>query len=148
MLVNYEYTFNNYKKIRDHYGRWECICPKCGAYSSMHRHGTYYRNVVKWKEGKLMETGGEILRLRCRYCHTTHSVLTSDIIPYSSYSRTAVWGLLSICSPPVGTISGAEKKTGISHQTICRFRRKFALSWKVSMPISANAYASSVSLPK
>lgn len=148
MLVNYEYTFNNYKKIRDHYGRWECTCPKCGAGNSMHRHGVYYRNVVKWKEGKLLESGGEILRLQCRRCHSTHSVLTSDILPYSSYSRPAVLGLISICSPPGRTISGIEKETGVSHQTICRFRRKFLLPWKVYMPMSANACDSAVSLPK
>lgn len=148
MLINYEYAFDDYKEIRDHYGKWECTCPKCGAYSSMYRHGLYYRNVVVWKKGKLLESGGEILRLRCRYCHSTHSVLTADIIPYSSYSRIAVWGLLRICSPPDGTISGTEKKTGISHQTICRFRRKFLLSWKEYMSISVNAYASAVLLPK
>ena len=148
MLVNYEYTFDDYKVIRDHYGRWECTCPKCGASRSMHRHGIYYRNIVEWKEGKLMESGGGILRLQCRCCHSTHSVLTADILPYSSYSRPAILGLLRICSPPDGTMSGTEKKTGVSHQTLCRFKREFLLSWKVYMPKAANACASAVSLPK
>lgn len=34
-----------------------------------------------------MESGGEILRLQCRRCHSTHSVLTADILPYSSYCQ-------------------------------------------------------------
>lgn len=148
MLVNYEYTFDDYKKIRDHYGRWECTCPKCGACSSMYRHGLYYRNVVARKDGKLLESGGEILRLRCRYCHSTHSVLTADIIPYSSYSRPAILGLISICSSLGGTMSGTEKKMGISRQTLCRFRRKFPLPWKGYMPMLSNAYVSAVTLPK
>ena len=55
------------------------VCPCCG-HSGFVVHGYYSRHIIN-------KTGKErlrILRLRCSYCHSTHAVLLSVIIPYSS----------------------------------------------------------------
>lgn len=55
------------------------ICPCC-RHCSFVVHGYYFRHIIN-------KTGKErlrILRLRCSCCRSTHAVLLSFIIPYSS----------------------------------------------------------------
>lgn len=54
-------------------------CPKCHQYH-MVKHA-YYSRGVKTKKGKISLI---VLRVKCKECNSTHAVLLSAIIPYSS----------------------------------------------------------------
>ncbi len=86
----------------------------------MHRHGKYQRNLILWEDGQLLETGSEILRLKCNSCGSTHAILTMDMIPFFSYSLPAFLALIGLCLEPDGSVLKTERKTGISYQLLYR----------------------------
>lgn len=120
MIIDFGHSFKDYDEILNFRGIWDCSCPKCGAGHSMHRHGKYSRHLICWEEGRLLETDGEILRLKCSSCHSTHAVLTMDIIPFFSYSLPAFLALLGLCLQPDGSVPKTERKTGVSYQMLYR----------------------------
>lgn len=97
MIFDFEHSFKDYYEILNFYGIWDCSCPVCGASRSMHRHGKYHRNLILWEDGQLLETCGEILRLQCRSCRSTHAVLTMDMIPFFLIPSLHSWPLL-VCA--------------------------------------------------
>ena len=68
----------------------------------------------------MMESDGEILRLKCSSCGSTHSVLTMDMIPFCVYSLPAFLALLGLCLEPDGSVPKTEQKTGVSYQILYR----------------------------
>lgn len=134
MILDFGHSFKNYDEILYFYGIWNCSCPKCGARRSMHRHGKYQRNLILWEDGQLLETGGEILRLKCSSCGSTHAILTMDMIPFFSYSLPAFLALIGLCLEPDGSVPKTERETGVSYQLLYRmllifheYREKLAL---------------------
>lgn len=67
-----------------------------------------------------METSGEILRLQCSSCRSTHAVLTMDMIPFFSYSLPAFLTLIGLCLQPDGSVPKTERETGVSYQLLYR----------------------------
>lgn len=120
MIIDFGHSFKDYNEILNFYGIWDCSCPVCGAKRSMHRHGKYHRNLILWEDGQLLETGGEILRLQCGSCCSTHAVLTMDIIPFFSYSLPAFLALIGLCLQPDGSVPKTERDTGASYQLLYR----------------------------
>ena len=120
MIIDFEHSFKNYDEILNFYGIWNCSCPRCGAGHSMHRHGKYRRNLICWKDGQLLETSGDILRLQCGSCGCTHAVLTMDMIPFFSYSLPAFLPLITLCMQPGGSVLKTEQYAGVSYQLLYR----------------------------
>lgn len=120
MIIDFGHSFKDYDEILNFYGIWICSCPVCGAKCSMHRHGRYHRNLILWVDGHLLETSGEILRLQCGSCGSTHSVLTMDIIPFFSYSIPAFLALIGLCLQPDSSVPKTERDTGVSYQLLYR----------------------------
>lgn len=120
MIFDFEHSFKDYYEILNFYGIWDCSCPVCGASRSMHRHGKYHRNLILWEDGQLLETGGEILRLQCRSCRSTHAVLTMDMVPFFSYSLPAFLALIGLCLQPDGSVPKTAGQTGVSYQLLYR----------------------------
>lgn len=120
MIIDFEHSFEDYDKILNFYGTWDCSCPVCKTKYSMHRHGKYYRNLIMWENGHFLETGGNILRLRCSVCHSTHAILTMDMIPFFSYSLPALLFLVDLCSHPDNSVLKTKQQTGVSYQMLYR----------------------------
>ena len=120
MIIDFEHSFKKYDELLNFYGIWNCSCPRCGAEHSMHRHGKYSRNLICWEDGQLLETSGEILRLQCGSCFSTHAVLTMDMIPFFSYSLPAFLALIGLCMQPDGSVPKTERHTGVSYQMLYR----------------------------
>lgn len=120
MIIDFGHSFKDYDEILYFYGIWDCSCPKCGARRSMHRHGKYHRNLILWEDRRLLEIGGEILRLKCSSCGSTHAVLTLDMVPFFSYSLSAFLALIGSCLKPDGSVPKTGQETGVSYQILYR----------------------------
>lgn len=124
MILDFLHSIDNYSEISDFYGIWNYECPVCHVKKKFYRHGTYKRFLVLLGEEGLYEELIEVLRLKCTFCNTTHAVLTSDMIPFMSYSIQAILFLVNnILSSSVLEI---EKKTGVSYQLLYRFLSIFS----------------------
>lgn len=93
----------------------------------MRRHATYERGMVWWNPEtcELKEERVTLLRLKCRFCGTTHAVLTGDMIPFLIYSIQAFLFLVCLCMEPEGSVLKTEEKTGVSYQLLYRFLKIF-----------------------
>jgi hypothetical protein len=82
------------KEIIEHRGKWNCSCPKCGAYGNWNRHGSYKRYLSIIEDNRIDTRQMDILRLKCMSCGTTHAVLAYDIIPYRVFSLSLFWEIM------------------------------------------------------
>ena len=91
MIKDFETTINTYReKVLGNYDRWDYVCPNpdCGARGKFTRHGCYDRFILFLTpdvESGVQERRIKVLRLMCKSCKTTHSILSSDMIPYWQY---------------------------------------------------------------
>lgn len=98
---------------------FEYVCPKCGAKTRFHRHGTYLRSVTYFlRDGTIVFEPIEILRLKCLSCHATHSILPGDLIPFQVYSLPVVLFLRKQILIEKNSLHYTIKKTHCTLQTI------------------------------
>ena len=76
-LININQT--KYDEIINNLDLYRLICPKCG-HSNLTIHG-YYSRRLKTRTGTIYL---RILRVICKACGSTHALLLSCIVPYSS----------------------------------------------------------------
>lgn len=69
----------NYDEIINDLDLYRLICPKCG-HSGLKIHG-YYSRKLKTKLGTIYL---RVIRVICKECGSTHALLLSCIVPYSS----------------------------------------------------------------
>ena len=125
MIIDFSHSFKDYNEILNFYGIWEYACPGCNAGHSLHRHAKYERNLIVYESQGLVEKQLEILRLQCGSCHSTHAILTSDMISFFIFSIEAFLYLIAMCLAPESSVLKAEQKTGISYQLLYRFLQIF-----------------------
>ena len=72
------------EKLNLVFSEFGCPNPSCKANGQMRIFGFYNRYVVSFCSISfdVVTVKGEILRLRCKSCNSTHAVLPEDIIPY------------------------------------------------------------------
>lgn len=73
-------------KLNQYFSEFSCPNPDCRAQHQMKVFGFYNRYVVTLKSVcfSVDEQIGEMLRLQCRSCLSTHALLPEDIIPYTA----------------------------------------------------------------
>lgn len=120
MIIEFQIFSKNYKeKILNCYHSFVYTCPKCGAQTKFHRHGTYLRSITHLsKEGYIVFETLEILRLKCLSCNSTHSILPGDIIPFQVYSLPVVLFLCKQILINKASKRITERKTNCTIQTI------------------------------
>lgn len=119
MILDFLHSIDNYSEILDFHGVWNYECPGCHVQRKFYRHGKYRRFLILLGEEGFYEKSVEILRLKCTFCNKTHAILTSDMIPFMSYSIQVILFLLdNILS---SSVLKTEKKTGVSYQLLYRF---------------------------
>ncbi len=121
MLIDLTHTYDSYHEILDHYGRWDCICPKCEIKGKMHRHAFYERFLCVLDKGHVVDRKLNILRLKCEACGSTHAVLTMDMIPFYIYSFSLILDIVRSVLVQKMPVLKKEKESSISFQTIYRF---------------------------
>ena len=102
-----------------HYGE---KCPRCGAFGKLSPYGSYFRNLVSYKDGIIVESRVSPLRFECTSCGATHALLPDIIIPYSPYSLRFILTVLT---------AYFERKTTVA-EVCCRFSIAVSTlySWK------------------
>lgn len=122
MIIEFNVLCNNYKeKISNHYDLFHYSCPKCAAKARFHRHGTYtrYYAYLSNDESILFDVI-EILRLKCQSCHSTHSVLPGDFIPFQIYSLPVVLFVNEQVHIAKNSLRHTEEKLQVSLATLCQ----------------------------
>lgn len=62
------------------------ICPVCQAKACLSAFASYTRYLVEWKGGLVVIHEVTVQRYQCSSCGHTHALLSSVLVPYSSYS--------------------------------------------------------------
>jgi hypothetical protein len=75
-----------FQKTTDDFKYHDAHCPKCGAIGRLKPYGDYSRDLVSYKNGKVVYSRVKPLRFKCESCVSTHALLPDNIIPYSPYS--------------------------------------------------------------
>ena len=120
LFIDLSHTYDTYDEICSHYGKWNCICPKCGLAGKMYRHAFYERYLCILDQGRLTERKLNILRLKCGGCGSTHAILTMDMIPFYIYSFSLILDIARCIALRKKTVLRKEKESGIAFQTIYR----------------------------
>ena len=79
-------AFDLYTKEMDHYTPQNEICPTCGAKGCCKIHGHYRRFITDRIQDQAIDHPVDIVRVRCKSCGHTHSILPDGFIPYDPYS--------------------------------------------------------------
>ena len=105
------------------------FCPHCSAPSSSYSHnGSHKRHLVSYIDGRVCDRMVSIPSFRCTSCGTSHSLILSLIIPYSSYSLGFLIRLLyARITGKFPSIPALCSHFDISESTFYRIRRRFAL---------------------
>lgn len=150
MIIEFQVYSKSYnEKILRSYSPFEYTCPKCGAKARFHRHGTYLRWVTCLStNGDIAFESLEILRLKCKSCNSTHSILPADIIPFQVYSLPV---LLFLCKSILIHKDSLRKTVGKTKVTIQTIYQKLILL-KRTLPLielyfrQVDLYTSSISI--
>ncbi|WP_414632055.1 DUF6431 domain-containing protein [Clostridium sp. UBA1353] len=120
MIIEFQAFSKDYKeKILNSNHPFDYTCPKCGAKSKFHRHGTYVRFITYLSQAEeIVFDTLEILRLKCKSCNSTHSILPGDIIPFQVYSLSVVLFLCKQILIKKASLRHTERKTNCTIQTI------------------------------
>ena len=62
------------------------ICPVCHAKACLSAFASYTRYLVEWEDGLAVIHEVTVQRYQCSSCGHTHALLSSALVPYSSYS--------------------------------------------------------------
>lgn len=122
MIIDYTTDNNAYKKNILYYkGKLEWECPICDAKHSLHRHGTYDRNLILLCNNSLKEIALTIQRVKCSACNHTHAILPWDVVPFGLYSLTAVLDICVNIYKENKPILSLTRQFQISYQLLYRF---------------------------
>lgn len=101
------------------------ICPVCGAKSCLSPFASYIRYLVEWEDGSPVTHEVAVRRYQCSSCGHTHALLSSALVPYSSYSLRFI--LLVLRDYFLRTVCVQELcgRAGISVSTLYRWKALF-----------------------
>lgn len=105
--------------------RTDGVCPVCHAKARLSPFASYTRYLVEWKDGLPVTHEVTVQRYLCSSCGHTHALLSSALVPYSSYSLRFIllvlrdYFLSNVC---VQTIC---ERAGISVSTFYRWKALF-----------------------
>ena len=61
-------------------------CPSCHSKGNFIPHGSYWRNIIDFTNGKTTYHKISVRRFKCQSCGHTHAILPDIIVPYAQYS--------------------------------------------------------------
>ncbi len=96
------------------------VCPVCHAKSGLFPFASYTRYLVEWKDGLPATHEVTVQRYQCSSCGHTHALLSSALVPYSSYSLRFI--LLALRDYFLGRacVQKVCERAGISVSTLYR----------------------------
>lgn len=112
-------------------------CPSCHAPSSaFHRNGSYKRHLVCYHDGHVCDQLVRVRSVLCSSCNSSHALLISVIIPYSSYSLGFLISLLyARLTRKFPSVLSLCAHFDISESTYYRIKKRFVLDSKEFMAV-------------
>lgn len=110
-------------------------CPSCHApFSAFRRNGSYRRHLVCYHGGRVCDRLITVRSALCSSCSSSHALLVSVIIPYSSYSLSFLISLLyARLTRKFPSVLSLCSHFDISESTYYRIRKRFVLDSKEFM---------------
>lgn len=110
-------------------------CPSCHApFSSFRRNGSYKRHLVCYHDGHVCDQLIRVRSVLCSSCNSSHALLISVIIPYSSYSLGFLISLLyARLTRKFPSVLSLCAHFDISESTYYRIKKRFVLDSKEFM---------------
>ena len=101
------------------------ICPVCRAKSCLSPFASYTRYLVEWEDGGPVTHEVAVRRYQCSSCGHTHALLSSALVPYSSYSLRFILLVLRDYFLRTACVQELCGRAGISVSTLYRWRALF-----------------------
>lgn len=98
-------------------------CHQCGYAGNLHRHASYYRNVICEEVTARIR----IQRVICPSCHKTHAIIPSDLIPYYQHTLVTVLKLIELVKVKKKSYSQLVKSFNKSNPYFCESHINFYL---------------------
>ena len=96
------------------------ICPVCHANACLSPFASYTRYLVEWKDGLPATHEVTVQRYLCSSCGHTHALLSSALVPYSSYSLRFILLVLRDYFLRKACVQKICERAGISVSTLYR----------------------------
>lgn len=97
-------------------------CPVCHAHACMSPFASYTRYLVEWHDEEPSVHEVTVQRYRCSSCGHTHALLSSALVPYSSYSLRFILTVLRSYFLRLGSVEQLCASAGISVSTLYRWK--------------------------
>lgn len=101
------------------------ICPVCHAKACLSPFASYTRYLVEWKDGLPATHEVTVQRYLCSSCGHTHALLSSALVPYSSYSLRFILLVLRDYFLRKACVQKICQRAGISVSTLYRWKALF-----------------------
>lgn len=101
------------------------ICPVCHAKTCLSPFASYTRYLVEWAGGSPVTHEVTVPRYQCSSCGHTHALLSSALVPYSSYSLRFILVVLRAYFLHRACVQAICGQAGISVSTLYRWKALF-----------------------
>lgn len=101
------------------------VCPVCHAKACLSPFAPYTRYLVEWKDGVPAACEVGVQRYQCSSCGHTHALLSSALVPYSSYSLRFILLVLRDYFLHWACVQTICEHAGISVSTLYRWKALF-----------------------
>jgi len=101
------------------------ICPVCHAKSCLSPFASYTRYLVEWEDALPSTHEVTVQRYQCSSCGHTHALLSSALVPYSSYSLRFILLVLRDYFLGRACVQKICGRAGISVSTLYRWTALF-----------------------
>lgn len=101
------------------------VCPVCHAKACLSPFASYTRYLVEWAGGAPVTHEVTVQRYQCSSCSHTHALLSSALVPYSSYSLRFILVVLRAYFLHRACVKTICERAGISVSTLYRWKSLF-----------------------
>ncbi len=101
------------------------VCPVCHAKACLSAFASYTRYLVEWEDGLVVIHEVIVQRYQCSSCGHTHALLSSALVPYSSYSLRFILVVLRDYFLGRTCVEKLCSRAGIAVSTLYRWKALF-----------------------
>lgn len=117
-------------------------CPVCHARACLSPFASYTRCLVEWTGAVPATYEVTVQRYQCSSCGHTHALLSSALVPYSSYSLRFILAVLRACFLRRACVREICEQAGVSVSTLYRWKALFLTHKALWLGVLENPEAS------
>jgi len=100
-------------------------CPSCGAVGLLSPNGCYMRNLVTYRDGRIIGSRISVDLFKCASCGASHALLPDILVPYSPYSLRFKLTVLLAYFERKTTVAAVCEHFGIAVSTLYEWKKIF-----------------------